>query len=81
MRRNVILAVSAAAIGVVALTSCKGRYADGTPNGETVDVVLEATVAPADTLTVVDEEASEADPAPAVEADEVGQSQTESDKV
>ncbi len=52
MKSKAVIIVSAAAIMGVALSSCKGRRADDTPNGETVDVVLEPTVVAEDTLTI-----------------------------
>lgn len=55
----------------VAVCSCQGRRADGTPNGETVEVVLEPTVSPtdtasvsADTMTVVADIPTETETAP-----------------
>lgn len=48
-----ILYICAVAAVAVAVCSCKGRRADATPNGETVEVVLEPTVAATDTATVV----------------------------
>lgn len=53
MRNKIIIAVSAAAIIAVALTSCKGRRADDTPNGETVEVVIEPTVISVDSTEIV----------------------------
>lgn len=47
-----ILCICAVAAVAVAVCSCKGRRADGTPNGETVEVVLEPTVDATDTMTV-----------------------------
>lgn len=50
MRR--ILYFCAVAAVAVAVCSCKGRRADASPNGETVEVVLEPTVAATDTMSV-----------------------------
>lgn len=38
MRLNIQYIAAAAVIMAVACTSCKGRYADSTPNGQTIEV-------------------------------------------
>lgn len=57
-----IAAVGVIALAAVGMSSCKGRHADATPNGETVDVVIEESVqapAPGDSIA----------PAPGIVAD------------
>lgn len=51
MRRNLQYFAAAAVIMAVACSSCKGRYADATPNGETVEVNVVETATAADTGT------------------------------
>lgn len=50
MRRNLQYFAAAAVIMAVACSSCKGRYADATPNGETVEVNVVETAADTDTV-------------------------------
>lgn len=50
MGRNLQYFAAAAVIMAVACSSCKGRYADATPNGETVEVNVVETAADADTV-------------------------------
>lgn len=58
MKANTITAIAAVALLCCGLASCKGRRADATPNGETVDVVIEPTVVLEDTLPVADDGAN-----------------------
>lgn len=51
MRRNLQYFAAAAVIMAVACSSCKGRYADATPNGETVEVNVAETATAADADT------------------------------
>lgn len=50
MGRNLQYFAAAAVIMAVACSSCKGRYADATPNGETVEVNVVETAADAYTV-------------------------------
>ena len=50
MKASKIIVIAAVAAACVGLVSCKGRRADATPNGDTVEVVIEPAVAIPDTL-------------------------------
>jgi len=50
MNTHKTITIAAVALLSVGLMSCAGRRADGTPNGETVEVVLQPTVDACDTL-------------------------------
>lgn len=64
-----IYIIGGVALLMAGLVSCKGRRADDTPNGETVEVVLSATVSETDTDTVTAEPAEPAE-VPAAEPTE-----------
>lgn len=49
MNTHKTIIIAAVALLSVGLISCKGHRADGTPNGETVEVVLQPTLEAADT--------------------------------
>lgn len=62
MRNKLQYLAAAAVIMAVACTSCKGRYADATPNGETIEVnvVPTSVVSPDSVTTAVLSEDSDA---------------------